>query len=143
MIKGAQSLFSGVNRPLMPLFEEAYEFLVSDSGCVADVKTIYVGFTLKQEPVASVHPHGGVEFEVALALPLGMVGEFIYEAAHLKWRTLPVAVRVTDHASLTRALPLMREAVRRVESGVHDVEQPDDAFASQRGKRQANTESIS
>lgn len=127
MIRGAQRLFSGVNAPLMPQFSELYSFLVDDLGCSADVKTIYVAFNLRNGPVAAIHPHGGTEMEVAMALS-EKPHPLTYPAPHLKWRTLPVATRIAVGDPVDEVLPLLRDAAKRVRSGEHDVEQPNETF---------------
>jgi hypothetical protein len=131
MIRGAQKLFSGVNAPLMPQFRDLYDFLVDELDCSADVKTIYVAFNLRSGPVAAIHPHGGKDMEVAMALPEEPLPS-VYLAPHLKWRTLPVARQVTPGESAAAVFPLLRKAAKRVSAGVHDVEQPNERFYAKR-----------
>jgi hypothetical protein len=133
LIPDAKKLFSGVNAPLMPTFTELYDYLVKRLKCHPSMKTIYVSFSLKGDMVASAHPQHGQAIELALALPVEHKSELLYDASHLKWRTLPVAVKLTTPASLKGALPLMEEAARRVRTGEHSVSISNQRFAAKTG----------
>lgn len=113
MIELAKSLFSGRNAGLLPVFQRAYDLLVNELKCEAHVKTIYVGFSRSGEMVAAAYPRQGQYFELAVRLPETETSSLLYDAAHLKWPMLPVAVQISDLASWQAAEPLIRSVARR------------------------------
>lgn len=125
----AEKLFRGKHKPLLPIFEALYKLLVGKLKCDPRVETIYVGFSVDNGVVASVHPQDGF-LEVALALPEDTDSALLHDASHLKWRTLPVSVDIPDKAVLKETEPLLQEAVRRVNAGEHDVRLANRRFAS-------------
>lgn len=108
------------------LMRGVLRYFVEEAGCDAYVKTIYVGFELDRVMVAAAYPHAAA-LEIALALP-DVVGEGLVDAAHLTWRTMPVAVEMSTMAELERARPHFELAVQRVRTGLHDVELPQERF---------------
>src|SRR5437870_741959 len=113
VIAPAASLFAGRNARLFPTFQRVYAVLVDELGCEAHVKTIYVGFSRGGEMLAAAYPRGGQYFELALHLPDAARSALLYDAAHLKWRTLPVAVRLSDDASFASVEALIRLAAKK------------------------------
>ena len=83
--------------PRKPLRDAATEldktFLAN--GCLAYVKTIYIGYELDGEMIAAVYPRSD-HLEVALAIPEDQEHELLRDASHLTWRTLPLAAVVTS-----------------------------------------------
>jgi hypothetical protein len=110
MIDSASALFSGRNAVLLPAFRRVYALLVDELKCDAHVKTIYVGFSRNGEMLAAAYPRYGQYFELALPLQGTAQSALLYDAAHLKWRMLPVAVRISDDASFREAEPLIRSS---------------------------------
>ena len=96
-----QKVFTGSLTDLVDLWAEVDTYLTSQS-LVRDVKTIYVSYTDEDmNLVAAVHPDPATHtFEVALSIPESNSDD-LHDATHLKWRTLPVAVRVGDPGGLT------------------------------------------
>jgi len=99
-----------------------------------DVKTIYISYMVGDQMVAAVYPHSR-EIEIALALPEDHPSALLRDATHLTWRTLPVSVVVTNPDEAHAALPLVREAVERVSSGIHDVHRDNEHFIARRADR--------
>ena len=93
----AQKVFPGKLEKLRPAWELIDEFLVS-RGLSRDVKTIYVSYTTQGgEVAAAAHPDlVTISIEVALAIDPTLEHPMLYDATHLKWRTLPQAVRLTS-----------------------------------------------
>ena len=84
-----------------------------------DVKTIYVSYTNEAfRLVAAVHPDpASGTIELALAIPDTVGRHDLHDATHLKWRTLPVAVRVgIADFDLPRIAALISEAVESASS---------------------------
>ena len=101
MIRDAEQLLAESPPAIRKVMAAAYEYFVSEAGCDPYVKTIYVGF---------------------------MLGPGLLDAAHLTWRTMPVAVEVRDVADLKAVRDYMATAVERVRTGAHDVELPQERF---------------
>jgi hypothetical protein len=120
-------LLADSTEPVQALVGAIYEFFVGEAGCSAYVKTIYVGFELSGVMVAAAYPHAS-SVEVALALPDDVEGEGLIDAAHLTWRTLPVAVELNDPTQLDEARVHFATAVERVRTGLHDVDLPQERF---------------
>jgi len=93
--KAAAKVFPGRLAVLVPAFEKLDEAFVS-RGLSRDVKTIYVSYTdSSRNLVAAAHPDvTTLTIEVALSLSPDYQSEHTYDSTHLKWRTLPWAVRV-------------------------------------------------
>ncbi len=82
---------------------EALDDLLTDAGLERYVKTIDVSYTdAAGNVVASVHP-GPQTDSIEVALSIADVGAHpaLYDAAHLKWRTLPAAIRLGGPHDLT------------------------------------------
>lgn len=131
--KAPLDLFQNSYSALLPAFSELEAYLVESRGCVAYVKTMYVGFDLGGQMVASVHPSKGLLLEVALALPEDHPSSLLFDASHLKWRTLPVGVEVRTKADWKTVKPLLVEACDRIEAGEHDVQLENSRFSTGRG----------
>ena len=127
MIPEAEQLLAESSSTVRELMRGIYEYFVSEAGCNAYVKTIYVGFMIDGQMVAAAYPHAR-SVEVALALPDDVEGPGLIDAAHLTWRTMPVAVEISDREGLKAARAQLETAVARVQTGIHDVELPQDRF---------------
>jgi hypothetical protein len=110
-----------------------YSFLVEECGCEVYVKTIYIGFSLKDEMVAAIYPRSDC-FEVAMALPEDIEGPEFRDATHLTWPTMPVSVEVRSEADLPGTLGHLRQAVTNIAGGHHDVRRPNDHFIGRVGR---------
>lgn len=131
MISGAEELSHIAPRELRAALRQVYSYLVDDEGCVPDVKTIYISFTLNGEMVAAIYPRSS-RLEIALALPEVHSSELLEDASHLTWRTLPLMLRVNDAVGLDEGFELIEEAVNRVRQGVHNVKRPTEFFIARR-----------
>jgi hypothetical protein len=127
MIRDAEQLLAESPPAIRKVMGAVYKYFVSEAGCDPYVKTIYVGFMLGGELVAAAYPHAE-SVEIALALPDDLEGPGLLDAAHLTWRTMPVAVEVRDAADLEAVRGYMATAVERVRTGAHDVELPQERF---------------
>lgn len=111
-----------------------HEALV-DLGCSSYVKTIYIGYDLDGEMVAALYAHSD-HVEVALALPEDAVGALLVDAAHLTWRTLPVAAVLRRKADLAAFKTLAAQACDRVRTSSHEVMRDNDFFIRRRRAHQ-------
>jgi hypothetical protein len=127
MIREAEQLLADSTPAIRKIMQAIYDYFVSEAGCDAYVKTIYIGFQLGGELVAAAYPHSA-SVEVALALPDDTEGSGLVDAAHLTWRTMPVAVEVRNLRDLEAVRGHMETAVERVRTGAHDVELPQERF---------------
>lgn len=114
MSDSADRLFRGRNAALLPIFRKARALLGGRLKCDVHVATIYVGFSRNGQMVAAAYPRQGEHLELALCLTRDVQSPLLYNAAHLKWPTMPVAVAIRDEASLTAAEPLIRQAAVQV-----------------------------
>ncbi len=114
MSDSADTLFRGKNAALLPIFRKARALLVGRLKCDVHVATIYVGFSRNGHMVAAAYPRQGDHFELALGLARDVQSSLLYDAAHLKWPTMPVAVAIRDEASFAAAEPLIRQAAEQV-----------------------------
>lgn len=129
MIEDAARLISKMAPAARKAFNRAYDLLTIELGCAVHVKTIYIGFSYGPNMVAAAYPHPG-EFEIALALPEKSDDPLLRDATHLTWRTLPVSLIVRSTEDADRLAEFIREAARRVEAGVHEVNRPIEDFAT-------------
>ena len=106
--------------------------ILTDLGCQSYFKTIYVGYQVGEEMVAALYPHTK-SIEVAIALSEDSDSDLLDDASHLTWRTLPVALNLTNKAQVEQARALFVEAVRRVVNGEHNVNRDNEYFAKKRG----------
>jgi hypothetical protein len=111
-----RQVFAESQAAIKDLWVEVDTYL-TDRGLHRDVKTIYVSYTDNDmNLVAAVHPDPSTHtFEVALAISESDSKD-LYDATHLKWRTLPVAVRVGDAGGLTpdAIQPFLDQAIESV-----------------------------
>lgn len=114
MTDSVEILFRGKNAVLLPTFRKVYALLVRRLKCDAHVATIYVGFSHQGHMVAAGYPRQGEHFELALALPRDFQSPLLYDAPHLKWPTMRVAVAIRDDASFAAAESLIRRAADEV-----------------------------
>lgn len=131
MIEAAEPLVEGQTRAVKALMGDVYAALVEGSECQPDVKTIYISFTKNGVLVASAHPGRG-DVELALALPESHPSPLLDDASNLTWRTLPLLIDLTPSTRREDVLDLVYEAVRRVETGEHDVDRPPEFFRDAR-----------
>jgi hypothetical protein len=96
-------------------------------GCDAYVKTIYIGWQVEGRLVAAVYPHSS-RVEIAIALPEDHHSPLLKDATHLTWRSLPVALDVSQGDDVRPVIALIEEAVTRVRSGQHDTDLPVERF---------------
>lgn len=127
MRPSVRAMFRGSREDLLKAFQPIHDLLLNE-GCQARPKTSYIAFALGEQTVAAVHL-GGDALEVALALP-DEPRPPTHSAVHLKWRTLPVALYVRDDTPFADVEPLLREALRRVKQGQHDVRLANERFTS-------------
>lgn len=137
MIPEAEDLFRGVYAALRPAFVLVCEAM-EERGARAYVKTQYVGFDLGGELVAAAHPRDGEVIELALALPEDYDDNRLIDASHLKWRTLPVAVRIRSEDDFAQVHDLIGRALDRVAAREHDVALDNTRFASRPRYRSGN-----
>jgi len=101
-----------------------------------DVKTIYVSYTDgDRNLVAAVHPDSPTSsIEIALSLPPDFESELTYDSTHLKWRTLPWAIRLGPDDGLTAQVEEIIEAA--IEYAPSSVPRPSEEFEriSRRGR---------
>ena len=135
MIPAASGLLSPLPSTVREISEDVYSALVEGSGCSADVKTIYISFTIDADLVASMHPNPTF-VEVALALPEDHESQLLEDASHLTWRTLPLLVPIDEDSDREEVLDLVYEAVGRVTSGEHDVNRDPDYFRTRRREQE-------
>jgi hypothetical protein len=81
--------------------------------------------------VAALYPHAD-RVEIALALSEDYESGILIDAAHLTWKTLPVAAVVRSVENLDEALDLVDVACQRIKTGEHDVERSNDYFVKSR-----------
>lgn len=115
MLPAAGNLFSNRPAALVEAFRSVYSVLVDELGCQAYVKTIYVGFSRDGQVAAAVHldSHYPDRFEVALPVVATELVSVAYDAAHLKWPMLPVAIAVTtERDSAIAAVSFIRAVFR-------------------------------
>lgn len=127
----AEKVFPGKLQRLIPIWAAVDEIL-SSRGLARDVKTIYVSYTdASNNLVAAVHPDAAsITLEIALPLPRELDHELLYDASHLKWRTLPNALRLEPDSTVSmRVLALFDEAVRHAPDA---LPRPARDFASRR-----------
>jgi hypothetical protein len=126
----ADDLLATLSPSLRVSGHSIHETLIGN-GCISYVKTIYVGYDLRGVMVAALYPHPK-KIEIALALPEDHESSLLIDATHLTWRTLPVAAVVTKDTDLDEVIKLLNEACQRIESGVHDVDRPNEHFVKSR-----------
>lgn len=136
MIDDAERLIRDHRSGIKKLVEQIYAELVDRHGCLAYVKTIYIGFEIEGQMVAAVYPHAEM-IEIALALSEDHESKLLVDATHLTWRSLPVATEITAGSQLTDLFPLLAEAVERVRSSTHDVNRDPQHFIG-RSRRLSN-----
>ncbi len=122
----AEDLLATLSPSLRFSGQSIHETLIRN-GCIPYVKTIYVGYDLRGVMVAALYPHPK-KIEIALALPEDHESSLLIDATHLTWRTLPVAAVVTADTDLGEAITLANEACARIDSGVHNVDRPNEHF---------------
>lgn len=130
---------SDLVKQLSPEPREAFDVIDTElDACGAkaehDVKTIYISYMVGDQMVAAAYPRSK-EIEIALALSEDHPSTLLRDATHLTWRTLPVSIVATSATEARAALPLVREAVERVSSGVHDVHRDNEHFIASRRER--------
>ena len=133
-----ETFMAGLASPARKLAEKAHAAFLAE-GCSAYVKTIYIGYDFDGEMVAAMYPHAK-SLEIALALDEQHDDETLVDAAHLTWRTLPVAAVISSMSMAAKQLtPLIHEACERVRSGKHDVHRDNDFFIKSRRERDRHT----
>ncbi len=136
--EAAAKVFPGKLAPLVEVWERVDDAL-TDRQLTRDVKTIYVSYTdTDRNLVAAVHPDPTTStIEIALSLPPDTKAELTYDATHLKWRTLPLAVRLGPDDELTsEIMSLIQTAIEYAPSS---VPRPSEDFEhiSRRGRHRA------
>jgi hypothetical protein len=113
---------------------------LTNLGCEAYVKTIYVGYEISGVMIAAMYPHPD-HLEIALALEEDFEHPLLGLADHLSWRTLPVSAAITEPIQFREVLPLLDSAVERVVSGSHTVSRDNDFFKKRRGSKRGRAAS--
>lgn len=116
----AAKVFPGKLAPLVEVWERVDDAL-TDRQLTRDVKTIYVSYTdTDRNLVAAVHPDPTTHtLEIALSLPPDHKSELTYDATHLKWRTLPLALRLGPDDELTAEVEgIIKAAIEYAPSSV-------------------------
>jgi hypothetical protein len=133
--KAAAQVFPGKLAYLVEVWEPVDEALI-DMGLSLDVKTIYVSYTdQNRNLVAAVHPDPTTRtIEIALSLPPDFDNELTYDSTHLKWRTLPWAIRLGPDDDLTDEVEGIIEAA--IQYAPSSVPRPSEDFEkiSRRGR---------
>lgn len=127
MIEDAEHMIRDQPPGIKKLVEQIYTELVDRHGCLAYVKTIYIGFEIQGEMVAALYTHPKM-IEIALALPEDRESRLLVDATHLTWRSLPVAAELTTDDQLVDLLPLLAESAQRVRDSTHDVNRDPEHF---------------
>jgi hypothetical protein len=115
-----RQVFPGKLAPLVEVWERVDDALTNRQ-LTRDVKTIYVSYTdTGRNLVAAVHPDPVTStIEVALSLPPDQEHELTYDATHLKWRTLSLAIRLGPGDELTsEIMGLIQTAIEYAPSSV-------------------------
>ena len=131
----SEKVFPGTLDALRPVWAKVDEAM-TQRGLARDVKTIYVSYTNSRGIVAAVHPDPAtMTIEVALALPADTDDPSLYDAIHLKWRTLPVALRLSPDEPVGEAFVRLLDAAVAQAGSV--APRPNDDFMKQprRGRR--------
>lgn len=136
--EAATKVFPGKLVNLVEVWERVDDAL-TDRGLSRDVKTIYVSYTDQaRNLVAAVHPDSTTRtIEIALSLPPDFESELSYDSTHLKWRTLPSAIRLSPEDELTVEVEGLIEAA--IEYAPSSVPRPSEDFEkiSRRGRYRA------
>jgi len=118
--QATKKVFPGKLADLVNVWE-LVDDAMTDRGLSRDVKTIYVSYTdPDRNLVAAVHPDQTTRtIEIALSLPPDLDGELTYDSTHLKWRTLPWAVRLgPDDQVSSEIMGLIQTAIEYAPSSV-------------------------
>ena len=129
-----ENLFRKFGRKFGVIAFEAHKQFV-DEGCSSYVKTIYIGYDFKGEMVAALYGHADY-VEVAIALPETRKSPILIDAAHLTWRTLPVAAVLKNKNDLEVFALLVKDACNGVLSGSHTVCRDNEFFAKARREQE-------
>ena len=133
--EAAAKVFPGKLAPLIDVWESVDKAL-TDRDLTRDVKTIYVSYTdSNRNLVAAVHPDPITStIEIALSLPPDFDEELAYDSTHLKWRTLPWAIRLGPKDELTAEVEDIIESA--IEYAPASVPRPSEDFEmiSRRGR---------
>lgn len=128
--RSADGFLSSLDRRVR-LLAAPLDLALRERGCTAYVKTIYVGYEIDGGMAAALYAHAD-RVELALALPQDADHPLLIDAAHLTWRTMPVAAVIRGSTDVRAAVALVAEACERVRTGRHDVQLDDQVFASAR-----------
>jgi hypothetical protein len=130
-----KKVFPGRLADLVPVWERVDDFL-TECGLSPDVKTIYVSYTDEDRNlVAAVHPDPTSRtIEIALSIPGDNESDLTYDATHLKWRTLPLAIRLGPDDQVTDEVQALLEAA--ISNAPSSVPRPSEDFEkiSRRGR---------
>ena len=120
-------VFPGKLAPLIEVWERVDKALTNRE-LSRDVKTIYVSYTDSlRNLVSAVHPDPVTNtVEVALSLSPDFESELTYDSTHLKWRTLPWAIRLGPIDELTAEVEGIIEAA--IEYAPSSVPRPSEDF---------------
>ena len=130
----AEAYLASLNKKIGVLASEVHQRLI-DRGCTSYVKTIYIGYDFNGEMVAALYGH--VDYiEVAIALPEKFDSPILIDAAHLTWRTLPVAAVIKSKNDLKSFSTLVKAACEGVLNGSHTVLRDNDFFAKAKREKQ-------
>ncbi len=129
----AAAYFQELNKKMAKI-SGSVDSVFESEGCSSYVKTIYVGYDIGGEMVAALYGHSD-HLEIALALEESHPSEFLIDASHLTWRTLPVAAVVRTESDVKAVGPLIREACARIKGGQHSVNRDNDFFIRSRRER--------
>ena len=129
----AQIYLGEMNKKIAPLASALHNVLIK-IGCVSYVKTIYIGYDIDGEMVAALYGRSD-HVEIALALPEDAVGELLFDARHLTWRTLPVAAIVRTTLDIPQFSLLASTAVERIQTSSHKVNRDNDFFVRSKRER--------
>lgn len=131
----AEAYLEQIDAARRPIASEAHAILV-EHGCASYVKTIYIGYEIDGEMAAALYAHAD-RVEIALALAEDAESPLLVDAAHLTWRTLPVAAELRVAEDLPEFATLAAEAVGRVRHSKHAVSRDNDFFMARKGRRRA------
>lgn len=109
---------------------------LTELGCHAYFKTIYIGYDLRGVMVAALYKRSD-HIELALALPEDHPSIILIDATHLTWRTLPVAASFNKTPQLKEVRLLIAEACSRVASESHSVCRDNDFFTKHKRRPRA------
>ena len=102
------------------LVRDIHEIVLRQKYTSKVLKSNYWSYEVEQKPFAALHRFHDY-LDVALALDEQPPNGLLVNAAHLRWKTFPVAARIHTTKDLPELSRLVEEACERVRAGKHTV----------------------